>query len=218
MFNFQPTIDVGNLLTSFSVVIALAGFLYTWAKDRKLRTKEYADRVRSAAALTLSKIDRCESLFLSFFHLLQPLITEADELIVKDKDEIKCRDLFWKQVTNARLVILTKFSNEEIELAYAPLLPFRNDIYAIFRSAINDALRTEDSFFWPYLDECQKAILGVKKSEMKSAVLGNILREILGNHESMYSQQLAGVLKSVRQFLHSIVASDDKEVVSQQLS
>jgi hypothetical protein len=47
-----------DVLTAISIFIALIGFLYTWAKDRRLRTREYADRVRSAAANALAKIDR----------------------------------------------------------------------------------------------------------------------------------------------------------------
>ena len=130
---FDPKIKLGDLLTSLSFALAVAGFLYTWTRDRQLRTKEYADRVRAAAALTLSKIDRCESLFLSLFNVLQPIITEADEALVKEKDLVRCRDLFWKQANSARLLVLNNFKDEEIELAYAPLLSFRIDIYARVR-------------------------------------------------------------------------------------
>lgn len=155
----EPTYKLGDLITAFSVLLALAGFLYTWHRDRALRRKEYADRVRSAAATTLAKIDRCESLFLSFSNMLQPLITEADDMIVETQDEVKTRDVFWKQVTNARLTIHSEFNEEEIELAYAPLLPFRQDIYDIFRRALDDAKSVEDKFFWALLNDCQIVIL-----------------------------------------------------------
>src|SRR5215471_13273566 len=85
-----------DMITSLSVVLAALGLLYTWTKDRNLRTKEYADRVRAAAAITLAKIDRCESLFLSFFQSLQPIITEADDFFVRERSPVKCRDMFWK--------------------------------------------------------------------------------------------------------------------------
>lgn len=212
--HLDPTVKVGDLITSFSVILALAGFLYTWHKDRKLRTKEYADRVRSAAATTLAKIDRCESLFMSFPNILQPIITEADDMILKTQDEINTRDIFWKQVTNARLTIHSEFNEEEIELAYAPLLPFREDIYDIFRRSIADAKDLEEKSFWALLNECQLAILKMaEESSIKSATLGNVLRKIVSEYQDVYSRELARLFQPVRTFLNEIIRSRDSDLV-----
>jgi hypothetical protein len=211
--HLEPTFKLGDLITLFSVIVALAGFSYTWNKDRKLRTKEYADRVRSAAATTLAKIDRCESLFISFPNILQPIITETDELIVRTKNRVETRDMFWRQVTNARLTIHLQFREEEIELAYAPLLPFREDIYDIFRGSIDSAKQVEDKFFWTLLNACQAAILEMTEGPIMSAALGNVLRQILGKYQDVYSRDLTNCFAPVRRFLNQVVRSSDKELV-----
>jgi hypothetical protein len=56
-------LKVTDLITAFSVLCAAGTLIYTWTKDRRLRYKEYSDKIRSAAALTLSKIDRSQGLF-----------------------------------------------------------------------------------------------------------------------------------------------------------
>lgn len=214
-FELDPKVKLGDLITSLSFALALAGFLYTWTKDRRFKTKEYADRVRAAAALTLAKIDRCESLFLSLFFVLQPIITEADEFIVREKDLVRCRDLFWKQANGARLLVLNSFRDEEIELAYAPLLPFRADIYNIFRESIGLAQRAEDRLFWSLQDDCQTSISNLDtQRDFKSARLGNELREVLGRHLATYSKELDEVFKYVRGFLRGVIAAKDREIIA----
>ena len=93
----------GDILTSVSVLLALSGFLYSWRKDRRLRTKEYADRVRAAASMTLAKIDRCESLYLSFIDRARPAFAEIHGLDAKsDADKSACWQEFLKQMTAVR--------------------------------------------------------------------------------------------------------------------
>jgi hypothetical protein len=213
--HLEPTYKLGDLITSTSVLIALAGFLYSWSKDRRLRTKEHADRVRSAAATTLAKLDRCERLFLSYFEFLQPVVTEADELIVKTQNVIECRDSFWKQAINTRLAILRQYDAEEIELAYAPLLPFRRDIYGIFRAAIGNAREAEYRLFWRTQNRSQAEILGMPEGrKICSAELGNKLRELLDEEQAAYKEELENKFTQVRKFLRDIIASTDKSLAT----
>ena len=61
--SLYPEIKITDLITSLSVLCAVCTLIYTWNKDRQLRSREYADKIRAAAALTLSKVDRCQHLF-----------------------------------------------------------------------------------------------------------------------------------------------------------
>src|SRR5437588_5625716 len=93
----------GDILTSASVLLALSGFLYSWRRDRRLRTKEYADRVRAAASVALAKIDRCESLYLSFIDRARPVFSEIHGLDAKSQaDKSACWPEFLKQMTAVR--------------------------------------------------------------------------------------------------------------------
>jgi hypothetical protein len=103
---FDFALRFGDVLTSVSVLLALSGFLYSWRKDRRLRTKEYADRVRAAASMTLAKIDRCESLYLSFIDRARPAFAEIHGLDAKsDANKSACWQEFLKQMTAVRTSI-----------------------------------------------------------------------------------------------------------------
>jgi hypothetical protein len=56
--NFKPDVEVGNLLTAVSVLIAALTLARAWNSDRVVRRKEQADRVRNAAARTYAKLER----------------------------------------------------------------------------------------------------------------------------------------------------------------
>jgi len=202
-------------LTSVSVIIALLGFLYAWRKDRKLRTKEYADKVRAASAMTLAKIDRCESLFLSFIHRIRPLFTEMNELLQQTKNPEACRDRFWKQMIEIRLSIYKQFNDEQIELAYAPLFVHKDEIYDLFKGVIEKAKQVEDDFFWNLMGECQKAILDLPdQMQTVSPVLSNKLLDISSYYHKQYAQQFSLLLDEIRQFLRGIVTAPDERIVS----
>ena len=55
---FEPAINLGHIITAASVLIAALGFLWTWLKDRRLREREYAERVRRAATAALVGLER----------------------------------------------------------------------------------------------------------------------------------------------------------------
>ena len=140
--SFDKQVDIGNLLTSISVLIALTGLLYSFAKDRSIRQRDYADKVRSTAATALSKLDRCQSLLSLFYDRMQIAITEADEQIVSTRNNVKTRDDFWKKANAARQEILTEFYKEELEISYAPLLPYRPEIYDLFHRTVATVKQT----------------------------------------------------------------------------
>jgi hypothetical protein len=116
MFGFHiiPEVKISDLLTSISITVALIAFLYAWSKDRRIRSREEANVVRTAAANTLAKVDRSETLLLSLFDLIHPVITEADELIVKTQDAIACRDFFGEDSTNYIHPLLLNFPTSKL--------------------------------------------------------------------------------------------------------
>jgi hypothetical protein len=172
--------------------------------------------VRAAAALTLAKIDRYESLLVVFFDHLQPMITEADECLVATKDEVKCRDQFWRRVNESRLQLVTGLNDEEIELSYAPLFGYHRDIYEKFRLAIASVKQCEEKEFWSLLNDCQTSILQMSENQIFSAALGNKLRAICAQHQDRYVLDLDQLLEPIRDFLKEIVLSSDDRIKENQ--
>jgi hypothetical protein len=214
----DPTLKPTDLLTSLSVLCAVCTLIYAWRKDRRLRSREYADRIRAAAAITLSKADRCQTLLHSIVDLVQPAITEADGLFTKTKDPIECRDQFWKRLHEIRSAILEKFTKEEIEIAYAPLLPYRSNIYDLFQTAIREARAVEEASLHILQSRCQHAILAANPEHAHSAMLGNDLRDICDEHNIQLGRHLSDALASIRGCLREIIEADEHEILKSDTS
>jgi hypothetical protein len=210
---FIPQVKVTDLLTSVSVFCAAVALIYTWMKDRGLRSKEYADKIRSAASITLSKVDRCQNLFQSITDVVQPAITEVDGLMVESKDVVKCRDLFWKRLHELRTSIMDTFREEQIEVAYAPLFVYSSSIYHLFEDAMKFAKAAEAASFAVLQEKCQAAILSLHPSDASSAILGNVLRGICAEHELQSSEDFSIALSDVRSFLKRVLSQNDKELM-----
>lgn len=217
--DWHPTWDaslkIGDFVTAVSVLIALAGFLYSWNKDRQVRIKEYADRVRSAAAETLARVDRCKSIFEAFYERIQPEITETDAIMVQGNDWVKTRDYFWKACYTVRQDILTVFREENIELAYAPLLGYRQNIYRLFKNSIEAALQASTDSFDQFCEASQSAVMNMEGKKAVSAVLGNRIRSLSVESQLSQSEQMRMALGSLEQFLLETIAMSDKEIIQE---
>ena len=206
-------IKITDLMMSLSVLCAVRTLIYTWAKDRRLRSKEYADKIRAAAALTLSKVDRCQRLFESITDRVQRYITEADTMIVTTKDMAKCRDEFWKNLHLIRADILSEFQSEEIEISYAPLLVYRANIYELFQHSMLAARAVEDASFVILQTECQRVILELDVVQAQSAILGNALRQVCHDHSVQLATNLSSALNDICGFLRSTLLMSDQRIV-----
>jgi hypothetical protein len=82
------TIKISDLLTSLTILVSVITLTVSWSKDRLTREKEQADRVRSAAAKTLTQLDRWQALQLSIFRELQPVFVETSEMLVDNFNSI----------------------------------------------------------------------------------------------------------------------------------
>jgi hypothetical protein len=210
---WNPSVKTGDLVTALSVLVALAGFLYSRSRDRKVLVKEYADRVRSAAAETLSRVDRCQSILDSFYERMQTAITEADEIMVRENDAVKARDYLWKACYNVRHDVLAVFSEENIELAYAPLLGYRRNIYKLFKTGVEMAVRVSMDGFKVFRNVSQDAILNMDKTEKPlSGYLGNRVRSVVARLQEQQQEQTAEALHQLRLFLLETISISDEAI------
>lgn len=91
-FVLVPEVKLGDLLTVASVLVGSLSLTYAILKDRSLRRREYADRIRKAAADTLVALDRWFEIASRYFRDAQPLLTEADMQLVATQDVTQARD------------------------------------------------------------------------------------------------------------------------------
>ena len=111
---FDNTIKAGDILTSVTVLLAVITLVVSLAKDRATRVTDQANKVRSAAATTLVKLDRWQALQLSLYQELQPNFVELSEDLARQYDVVVVRDRFWKQVGQGRAKLAKQILDEQL--------------------------------------------------------------------------------------------------------
>lgn len=64
----KSQISVGEILTVFVILLSAASLGYGWYKDRELRRREDAERIRQNAGTVTAKLERLGVLFQSLLH------------------------------------------------------------------------------------------------------------------------------------------------------
>ncbi len=134
---FNPEITVGNMITILSIFISLAALLVSWNKDRSLKRREYADRIRRTASMVTAKLERRFEISLGFFDEIQPLLAKVDIEFPKDHNIIKIRDDHWHGLVEIRAKTLQRILDEQIEIAYVDLFGYDPKIHALYLEAVN---------------------------------------------------------------------------------
>ena len=132
------TIKASDLLTSLTIVVSVVALLVSWTKDQDVRTREQADKVRTAAAKTIAKLERWEAIQLSLYSELQPIYVEVSEGLAKQFDVVTSRDLLWKRINTLRVKIAARVLDEAVETAYVDLFAYHPSIRGTFQGVMAD--------------------------------------------------------------------------------
>ena len=133
----EPLIEVGDLLTIITIGISAAVLLYNMRKDQQQRRREYADKIRSAASITIAKLERWNELNFRFFQDIQPLISRTDDILVKNYSCSKARGFFYDGLFNARNTFYQRLVDEQIEMAFKELSGYDEIIDNFFSESVN---------------------------------------------------------------------------------
>jgi hypothetical protein len=171
--------------------------------------------VRSAAAKTLTQLDRWQALQLSIFRELQPVFVEASEMLVDNFNVIKVRDYLWKTINIQRTHIASKVLEEQIGTAYVDLLSHFPTVRSVFLNAFNQLKQTEARIMEAFLADTEGDVLSLyeRKNEYTTAMLGNALRRTAVKHSEQLETSTNQIIQPVREFLFEIIGKADKEIL-----
>jgi hypothetical protein len=218
---FNSEITVGNLVAVVAAAISAAAVIATLSKERALRKKELADRVRQSASLVAAKLDRWKQLALQTFDQLQAAATDADGHLVASNDEIQTRDQFWKQVVSAQASLAKAVLDEEIEVAYSNLFGYDPKVHSLFTMAVSRLRQVESLVFLQLLNRTQHEILTVRRSaeqRLLSAQLGNRLRYCLAESRHLLEAHMESVIQSFRTAMSTLVSASDDALVNRTIA
>lgn len=211
----EQTVKVGDLLTSLSIIVSFTIASVAWTKDRDLRQKEQADRVRAAAAKTCVKLDRWKDISLSLFDEAKPAYVDTKELLKKRFDITEARDLLWRNLHEAKIRTSRKALDDQIEIAYADLYGYHPSVREIFAKTLDQLRSAEELAFEDLLGKTEKIVLAWdgRKQEYETAKLWNELVDITKNISGPYEKKINEILSPIFQFLTNLTVKSDEELL-----
>jgi hypothetical protein len=213
----EKTIKVGEILTIITILISVAGVFITLSKDRYMREKEQADRIRNAAAKTSAMLERWQSLNLSFFDELQPDFVETSEILSKKHDAQEARDHLWKKINSCKANIAAKILDEHIEIAYMDLCVSLPDFQKLFEISLKKLELAKKKTIDSFLRETENNVISANDLE-STAVLGTVLRQTAESHQSQLINKTNEILAPVQSTLTAVIKNPNDSTVLYDLS
>lgn len=213
--NLDRTIKASDVLTSLTILVSVVALLVSWTKDRDIRTREQADRVRTAAAKTIAKLERWEAIQLSLYSELQPTYVEVSEAMAKQFNVASSRDLLWKRINALRAKIASRVLDEAVETAYVDLFAYHPSIRGTFQEVMADLRTAEKEASLQLLAETERAILSFegKQSGYQTAQLGNALRAVAHTVEVEFRKRIASRLTGIQDYLYRLLSLTDEQLL-----
>jgi hypothetical protein len=212
-------VDVGDLLTAVSVLVAAGALYVSLRQARKQRQHEVADSVRTAAADVLARLDRYAHLPQMVADGAEVIAVEASRLLTStpiEGDVEQARDYLWMKLAAQWEVARTAQRDEEIELIHVKLLGYRPDDYLGVKEAIANLNQGALRCFEDFLDRSQRALLawdGVDRQGYQSAALGDELRCCASDYREALASHAAEALLNINSRLAAVIAAEDEDVI-----
>lgn len=215
MFEIDPKVSMGDILTIVSILISIISLMYSLSKDRELRRKEQADVIRKAAGKTIAKLDRWKEITLSLYQDIQPLLVETTEKLQQNFNVIAVRDYLWKNLNEKRTEILNNILKEDIETAYVDLYGFHPRVRSLFEETLSQLKSDQEDVFKKLLDETQDSILSFsgKEDTYQTAELGNKLRYNADAIREESKRTINERLDPLDDFLNRLVSMSDRDLL-----
>ena len=216
---FKTEVSIGDILTIVSIAITVIALVVSWNKDRELKRREYADKIRRAASLIAAKLERWKELNLRFFEDIQPLITESDTILVKEQNIVSTRDHLWQGFVAARAKSSQRIIDEQIETAYADLYGYEPKIRALYIEVL-DRLKLIDQGNYEqllYLTQADVLKLQVTEKPFFSAQLGNELRNTCRSIAVQFERLMNEVIAPFDREMTQLIEGSDQSIVGKRI-
>jgi len=229
MRNNIKKLQIGDILTSLTILTSVIAMLISYSQDRNLRIKEKADNYRQASALTIANVERWKILSLSLFQKAQPIFVETSNKIVKknnnsinidkiNKNEIIiARDFLWENLNKIKTFTDQKIIDEKIEIAYVHLYSYHPAIRNVIINTIELLTKKEDLMFNQLLADTEKNIvsfLNYDRNKYQTPLLGNKLRTTASAIQITYKKDLETVCLPLFNVLYEMIIASDKKLLN----
>lgn len=207
---FSGEISVGDIATALTVLVSALTLAWTWRRDITLREREYADRVKTAAAFTLARLERAREIMLHFFDVFSTCFVNASTMAVDKKTAQEITNYVWIKAEETAAECNERLLEEEIELAYVELYAYDENIYQQFVDA-----RTRQQQVWERIYSDAKMMTQEDIFTFKSGShgLGTQLRLTCADLAREFREEADGVLGPLRTRLQSWIQASPRQIV-----
>ena len=210
----ERSIKVGDLLTSVSILVSVLALVITLGKDRQVRQKDQADKVRGVAARTLGKVERWSKLALFYYDEVDPVFVQTSELVAKNETLPAARDFLWRELKRIRIHAEERKLEEQLENSYVELFSYHPCVRTLFIHSLRNMSIAETSVFEQFLASAEMAVFDSRgKPTFQTADLGNSLRDVAARARKDLETRFNPPLERLRDFLAQIVTKSDADLV-----
>jgi hypothetical protein len=219
----DPVVNVGNLLTSITILVTLISISLGLAKERDQRQKDRANKVREAGSKTIAKLDRWLEYSLSMFQDMETAFVETTEDMLKDakaKDQDwqqKAKDSLWKKLNTIESQRMKKVLEDDIETVYEDLYGYDPSVRAFFERVL-DRMKIEEDIMFRYgiLFWTQEEVLSneLKMDTFETAYLYNKLKTLKDYIRDKYKDRMAFIINPVQKQLLDLISDEDEKILS----
>lgn len=177
---------------------------------------DQGNRIRSATASAIVKLDRWQGVQLSLYQELQPSFVESSESLARKYDVVVVRDKFWRVVNGERIRISHQILEEQLGTAYLDILSHFPAARAQYVEAFSKLATVEEQVSNDFLGESEHAILNLKgkQATYQTAVLGNELRAQAHKSASELKNKSEEVIAPVRNYLLKVIELPDEKIIN----
>jgi hypothetical protein len=220
VFNLTQNPYIGDIVAIATIIISVSALLLSLQRDRNLKRKEYADKIRDAAAAVAVKLDRWVLLALSYFDTIQPVLVEVDSTLVKDSDVLAARDSLWKGIVVAHKEAWQRILDEQVEVAYVGLYGYDPKVQSLFGAATDSLKQLDGIVYNKVLQLTQGDVLELIESEQPviNAQLGNVLRDTCNYLAKEYESMMQSVVTPFRDEMLKLIGASDGQIVRKRVA
>lgn len=218
--NLGQGTSFGDVVAFASIIISVGTLLLSVSRDRSLKRKEYADKVRNAAAMVAVKLDRWVLLALSYFDAIQPVLVEVDAAVVKDRNVLAARDQLWQGLVIAHKEAWQRILDEQVEIAYVDLYGYDPHVQQLFTAATDSLKALDSAVYSKTLQLTQGDVLDLLESEQSivSAQLGNELRKTCSYLSEEYEHMMTSIVTPFRDEMLKLIRGSDGRIVGKRIA
>lgn len=212
-FRIKREIDLGQILTIFSIVLSVLGFYYAWNNDRTLKDKEYADRVRKSASIVTAKVERWGELSDRYFEDLQPVVVDVSEQVVKNHQRQPANRMLFKGMMEAKSKASQRIVDEQLQLAYMELYGYVPSFQKVFDNTITAIRAAERSSQMALRDSLQNVLLDKSVLALpESPKIGNVMRDKIEVERLKLRSAILEISKPLRTKMLHVIKLKDAEL------